>query len=153
MILFNLASSSSVEKIEDDRAIIRVVRVDTFHEIVLNIDVRLTDGYIYDLEAKFVRCPGGVCPKTVDTLPSLRGKILGKGLRKALAEEVSSSNGCIHLGEMVMEAARSLVQARFTMRTLELDDEYAMKKELDEKMKGTCRQYEVGWSPHKLCGD
>ena len=153
MILFNFASSSSVEKIAEDRGIIRVVRVDTFHEIVMNLEVRLSDGYIYDVEAKFVRCPGGVCPKTVDTLPSLQGKILGKGLRKALAESVSTADGCIHLGEMVMEAARSLVQARFTIRTLELGDEAAMKKELDEKMKGTCRQYTVGWSPHTLCGD
>ncbi len=153
MILFNFASSSSVEKTGADRGMIRVVRVDTFHEIVMNIEVRLSDGYIYDLEAKFVRCPGGVCPKTVDTLPDLKGKVLGKGLRKNLAASVGGPDGCIHLGEMLMEAARSLVQARFTIRSLELDDEVAMKKELNEKMKGTCRQYSVGWSPHKLCGD
>lgn len=153
MILFNFACSTSVEKTGEDRAVIHVVRVDTHQEIVLNVEVRLSDGYIYDVNANFVRCPGGICPKTVDTLPSLVGKTLGRGLRKALAAEVTSADGCVHLGEMVMEAARSLVQARFTIRAIELGDVEAMKKELEVELKGTCRQYTQGWCPHRLFGE
>ncbi len=154
MIVFNYSSSVSVDEISEDTVEIRVQRIDTHQEIYLKMEVSIEDTEIKSIEAKFLRCPGGDCPQTAGMLQNLVGKHLGHGISKALKEGVLGPHGCMHLGEMVMDAARSLVQAKFTMRAIELGyNEHAMQKELDDSLKNTCHQYTVGWRPHRLCED
>ncbi len=154
MIVFNYSSSVSVEQISQERVIIRVQRIDTHQEIYLRMEVNLEDTVIENITANFLRCPGGDCPQTAAKLQTLVGKPLGHGISKALKEGVLGPHGCMHLGEMVMDAARSLVQANFTLRAIELGyDEHAMQKELDDSLKNTCHQYTMGWRPHRLCED
>lgn len=154
MIVFNYSSSVSVDQISEESVVIRVQRIDTHQEIYMSMEVNLADTVIKNIEAKFVRCPGGDCPQTAQKLQTLVGKPLGRGISKALRDGVLGSHGCAHLGEMVMDAARSLVQANFTLRAIELGyDEHGMQKELDDSLKNTCHQYTVGWRPHRLCED
>ncbi|MDO4542684.1 MAG: DUF2889 domain-containing protein [Bacillota bacterium] len=154
MIVFNYSSSVSVEETEENSVIIRVQRIDTHQEIYMRMEVELPEATIKNIEAKFLRCPGGDCPQTAERLQTLVGKSLSRGISRSLKEGVLGPHGCAHLGEMVMDAARSLVQAKFTMRAIELGyDEHGMQKELDDSLKNTCHQYTVGWRPHRLCED
>lgn len=150
--MFNFTSNASVEYLGEDRGIIRVQRIDTHQEMNIRMEISISDGIIHKIEGQTLRCPGGTCPKAVKELQTLVGKSLGHGISKALKEGVVSPQGCMHLGEMIMDAARSLVQAKFTLKAIELGyDEEAMQQSLVDELQGSCLQYSGAWTPHRLC--
>lgn len=152
MFIFNFSSNVSVEQTGEDSATIFVQRIDTHQEMNIRMEISISDGIIHKIQGQTLRCPGGTCPKAVKELQSLVGKSLSRGISKSLKESVISPKGCIHLGEMVMDAARSFVQAKFTLKAIELGyDEHAMQQSLTEELKDNCIQYSGEWTPHNLC--
>ncbi|MEG2406314.1 MAG: DUF2889 domain-containing protein, partial [Clostridiales bacterium] len=154
VVVFNYSSNVSVDKVSEDLILIKVQRIDTHQELYMTINISYPDCIIKKINVEYLRCPGGDCPQAAGTLQTLVGKSLSHGISKELKKSVISKDGCMHLGEMVMDAARSLVQAKFTLRVIELDyDESAMQQELQYTLKDTCHQYSNGWRPHRLCED
>lgn len=84
---------------------------DSFHEMALALDVApyTTPPYLIErAHGNFLRLPNPVCGDAVAKLQELPGKHLVLDNKKELLTAVTGPAGCSHLGDLVIEAARTL---------------------------------------------
>jgi len=141
MLVFNRYKSCHVEQIDEQTVKVVSSMCDSFHEITVTLTVSLPDGIIQEAKGEFVRQPDDMCRQTAVLLAKLQGVVLGKGIFKAASRVLGGSSGCTHLVDLVMEAAKALLQGKFVIRFRGLNDFEDAKEMLSKELAGTCLFY------------
>jgi len=141
MILFNRHTSCQVEQIAKNELVVSVNLCDSHHEITVFITVLMPEAQIILARAEFLRSPDKICARTATLMEGLVGQSLGQGVIKMASNVLGGPQGCIHLKELVIEAAKALFQAKYIMRFGDYPDYSAINKALAKDQAGTCYLY------------
>ncbi|MGI5882813.1 MAG: DUF2889 domain-containing protein [Dethiobacteria bacterium] len=88
---------------------------DSFHEMALSMHVLNSPDYPYLLKeatGNFLRFPNPICGEAAPKLEELVGMQLLPGNRKKIISELTGPEGCSHLCDLVIEAARALQELK-----------------------------------------
>lgn len=138
MLIFNRYKSCHVEEIDDRTLKVVSSMCDSFHEITVILTVSMPEGIIKEVRGDFVRLPDEMCKETAVLLAKLQGVTLGKGIFKIASRLLGGSNGCTHLVDLVMEAAKAFLQGNFVIRFRGLNDFEDAKGIVSKELAGTC---------------
>lgn len=141
MIIFNRHISCQAEEIAENKVQITVNLCDSHHEITVMITVHLPETLIIDARAEFLRSPDKICSQTAGRMAALIGQTLGSGVSKMASSCVGGSTGCVHLKELVIEAAKALVQGQYFLRFGHYPDYREINEVLAQEQAGTCHLY------------
>jgi hypothetical protein len=129
-----------VNLIDKNRLVSQASFKDPVHEISVTIEVSIPDAIIRDARVEYVSCPWDLCCEASPVMSRLIGMKMGRGMKKTVKEAVAGSDGCSHIGDLVGEVLKGLIQARFRLQFEHMGPEQraeATRKEL----KGTCRSF------------
>lgn len=138
MNVFNRYKNCRVEQIDSGSMKVVATMCDTFHEISVTIVVKLPELIIQDARAEFVRQPDELCRRTAMQITKLRGVKLGRGIYQQAKASVGGKSGCVHLMDLVLEAAKAVLQAKFVLQFQEYDDKDLVLDQISREFRGTC---------------
>ena len=140
-MVFDRHISSSVELLSDNQARVSVVMCDAFHDIAVLLIVELEEGTILEAQADFIRAPQKECRETRALMPRLKGITLGRGIRVNATKAIGGETGCVHLADLVVEAAKTFGQGihAINLQDYENTQDYVDKISLTKSVK--CRYH------------
>lgn len=109
--LFSRSKSIFIFKPNDARKIIHAHLSDSFHEMALSLSVLNFSDPPYSIEeatGNYLRFPNPVCREAAAKLQELEGMNLLPDNKKQIISALTGTEGCSHLSDLVIEAARSL---------------------------------------------
>jgi len=83
---------------------------DSFHHFRVEVVFSCPALEILEVRGEVVRVPQPECRPAIALLPRVVGLKVERGFNRALMRELSGSNGCFHLANLVGEAALAAVQ-------------------------------------------
>ena len=141
MIIFNRHISCQAEEIAENQVQITVNLCDSHHEISVMITVQLPETRIIEARAEFLRSPDKICSQTAGHMAALVGHTLSHGVVKMANSCVGGATGCVHLKDLVIEAAKVLVQGQYFLRFGNYPDYSEINETLAQEQAGTCHLY------------
>ncbi len=140
MITFNRSQVIGAEFPDDDTIRFNGNQVDHIYSMEINMDVRISDGEILNIEGLMKRYTNFVCPKAMPVLQNAVGMSLrAEGWDRKIMKEIGRK-GCEHFAEIIIECGRSLDQASLSRemwqaieKDPELDQAEFMEQWLSEK--------------------
>lgn len=140
MYLINRSKHCSVKLVGDD-LLVQAVLLDSVHEMVLEVLASPKNLLIKKVQADMVRVPFPLCQEVQEKAKSLEGLHVAKGLSGHVRERLGASEGCVHLSDLFMDAARALVQARYVWIKRVSPNSAEDLREAREELRGTCFYY------------
>jgi hypothetical protein len=115
------------------------------HDMVLELEVSLTDMTITRAGAEMVAFPHAECPLIAPRFAGLVGISVARGFTRALREVFGGVSGCSHLHELARATGPAVIQARMSHRARRRDtaDEQAAV--------GTPAAAATGGAPMRTC--
>ncbi len=112
MISFNRSQVIGAEFPDEETLRFNGVQVDHIYNMEVNMDVRIADGQILEIEGLMKRYTNFVCPQAVAVLKKAVGMSLREeGWERRIMKEIGRK-GCEHFAEIIIECGRCLEQAR-----------------------------------------
>lgn len=109
--LFSRSKSIFIFKPDDAKKFIHAHLSDSFHEMALSLSVSNSSDPPYSIEeatGNYLRFPNPVCREAAAKLQELEGMNLLPDNKKQIISALTGPEGCSHLSDLVIEAARSL---------------------------------------------
>jgi len=112
MISFNRSQVIGAEFPDEETVRFNGVQVDHIYNMEVNMEVRIADGEILEIEGLMKRYTNFVCPQAVAVLKNAVGMSLREeGWERRIMKEIGRK-GCEHFAEIIIECGRCLDQAR-----------------------------------------
>ena len=139
MITFSRSQLIEAEFTDDKTIRFNGVQQDHIYSMVINMDVRLSDGQIMAIEGLMKRYTNFVCPQAIPVLQSAVGiSLREEGWDRRVMKEIGRL-GCEHFAEIIIECGRCFDQAQLTAALWDaqtedpaLDQEQFMQKWINE---------------------
>jgi len=109
--LFSRSKSIFIFQPNDTKKIIHAHLSDSFHEMALSLSVSNSSDppyYIEEAKGNYLRFPNPACREAAEKLQELEGMHLLPDNKKQIISVLTGPEGCSHLSDLVIEAARSL---------------------------------------------
>jgi hypothetical protein len=136
-----------------DEVFIETSFLDWVHEMRVVITFQVSEQVITGARAEMARTPYDICTEVEQALPRLIGTRIEKGVISRVSGMIGGPAGCGHLADLVVEAIRSFVQARFQVRFVDLSAAEKFER-LKEENKGFCFTYNnMDRNPKRLVKD
>lgn len=142
MYLFNRSISVNVRQVDEGTITVDGFFLDSHHELCLSIKVDIDRNAITSVDAEFRRVPHKDCALTNDHIKKLVGVNLNGNVRRQIQTAVGLKEGCTHLTDLALECVKGLMQARYQLMHLTMQDE-EVNKIVEQYLKGSCRHYKI----------
>jgi len=139
MYLFNRSISINVRSVDEKTLMVDGFWLDSHHELCLTLGVDLESYTITSADGELRRVPHADCVLTQKLINNLVGVDLNRNVRKQIQVAVGLNHGCTHLTDLTLECVKGLLQAKFRLMHLTMQE---------EKMKGLAQQYLAGSCLH-----
>ncbi len=106
MEIYERNINASVRREDEEHIITKASLLDLNHNMRVVIKVRISDREIVDAEGQMVKTPFSICGQTVSFVRNLIGLKIERGVTKKMADLLGRADGCTHLYELSVEAAR-----------------------------------------------
>ncbi|ABI68728.1 hypothetical protein Swol_1421 [Syntrophomonas wolfei subsp. wolfei str. Goettingen G311] len=84
---------------------------DDLHNIHCRLVFDFDSFKIIEAEAWAESTPFPICPQGLKSISNIVGSTVGPGFNRIVTENIMGKEGCVHLGELVMNSVKALVQA------------------------------------------
>ncbi len=140
MYLFNRSISVNVHTEDHKTVIVDGFFLDTLHELCLTLEVDIESYIITSAHGELRRAPHSDCGRTQKLISNLAGVNLNCNVRKQIQVAVGLSYGCTHLTDLSLECVKGLLQAKFQLMHLTMQEE-EIKGQLEQHLEGSCLHY------------
>lgn len=106
MEIFQRSVHSNVKKIDDGHLVVSSDLLDLEHSIHLELTVRTGDMVIEAARAQMSKTPFKRCLSTRQSIKSLEGLAIGRGVLTKINQRLRGPRSCAHLYELTVEAVR-----------------------------------------------
>lgn len=106
MEIFQRSVHSNVKKIDAEHLLVSSDLLDLEHSIHLELTVRTTDVVIEAARAQMTKTPFDRCLSTRQSIKSLEGLTIGRGVLTEINQRLGGPRSCAHLYELAVEAVR-----------------------------------------------
>lgn len=130
--------SYRLQKKDDDTALLTATLKDRYHDILVEVAVRVRTLEILSATADFRRSPTPDCRNVSQRMQGLVGFVIGRGLQRKLGEALGGSEGCGNMRNLLMGL---LPLALNLAAAAGISDEAEMMDAMHEKLLGTCAGY------------
>jgi hypothetical protein len=114
MITFNRSQVIEAELLDDKTIRFNGIQQDHIYSMVINMDVRLSDGQVLAIEGLMKRFTNFVCPQAIPVLQSAVGiSLQEEGWDRRVMKEIGRL-GCEHFAEIIIECGRCFDPALLT---------------------------------------
>ena len=114
MITFNRSQVIGAEFPNEETVKFNGIQVDHIYSMEINMDVRISDGQILEIEGIMKRYTNFVCPAAKSVLQKAVGMSLREdGWERNIMKEIGRK-GCEHFAEIIIECGHSLDQAHLS---------------------------------------
>lgn len=142
MYLFNRSISVNARLVDKGTVTVDGVFLDSHHELCLTIQVDLESNIITSGDCEFRRVPYTDCVFSKDHIKKLIGANLNKNVRRQIQSAIGLKEGCTHLTDLALECVKGLMQARYQLMHLTMEDEEVTSM-VEQYLEGSCRHYKV----------
>lgn len=116
----------------DEKAIVtKASLLDLNHNIRIELTVDVETKEIIDAKAQMVKSPFEICQLTLVKIQKLIGLKIERGIHRNLVDALGHAEGCTHLVDLAMEAAR--LSANVLLGFTRSDEEWRQRKLSDEE--------------------
>ena len=140
MYLFNRTISVNVRSEKENTVTVEGVFLDSLHELCLTLEVDMESYIITSADGKLRRVPHEDCGQTQKLINNLVGVDLNRNVRKQIQAAVGLDYGCTHLTDLTLECIKGLLQAKFQLMHLTMQDE-EIRGLLEQYLEGSCLHY------------
>ncbi len=140
LFVFSRHKSSVVEVLDTENLKVMSTLSDTRHEMIMKVYISYPNLVIKDIDAQMIRMPDDECTPAQENIKKIIGLEIGPGFKKNVLQRIGDKYGCTHLTDMVLESAKSAIQANFTLRYQQLDKQERTKL-LKIELKDNCVLY------------
>lgn len=140
MYLFNRTISVNVRSVDDKTVTVDGFLLDSHHELCLTLGVDLESNTITSATGEFRRVPHTDCEQSQKLITNLVGVNLNRNVRKQIRVAVGLNYGCTHLTDLTLECVKGLLQARFQLMKLTMQEE-ELSDLVEQYLKGSCLHY------------
>ena len=140
MYLFNRSISVNVRSVDDITITVDGFLLDSHHELCITLGVDLRSNTITSAYGEFHRVPHTDCEDTQKLIRNLVGVDLNSNVRKQIQAAVGLNYGCTHLTDLTLECVKGLLQARFQLMHLTMQ-EVEINGLVEQYLEGTCLHY------------
>lgn len=140
MYLFNRSISVNVRLVNERTVTVDGFFLDSHHELCLSIKVDLESNTVTSAEGEFRRVPHSDCVLTIDGINKLIGLNLNRNVRRQIQTAVGLKDGCTHLTDLALECVKGLMQARYQLMHLTMQDG-EINEMVEGYLEGSCRHY------------
>lgn len=106
MEIYERNINASVRREDEEHIITKASLLDLNHNMRVVIKVRISDREIVDADGQIVKAPFRICGQTVNFVRNLIGLKIERGVTRKMADLLGRADGCTHLYELSVEAAR-----------------------------------------------
>ncbi|MCL4558627.1 MAG: DUF2889 domain-containing protein [Deltaproteobacteria bacterium] len=131
--------------IDSNTVLLTASLLDLNHSITTEVKLDLATEKIVDADVKMMRAPYEQCSKAKDTIRTIIGFKIERGVNKKIADAIGHTHGCIHVVEILQNAMRfaasMLIGVRAGYGTFEKRKELSEEERLEKVMpylKNTC---------------
>lgn len=125
-------------KQDDGSALLTATMKDRFHDVLVEVRVEVATMKIISATADFRKSPTPDCRNVSAKVSGLNGFVIGRGLRRKIAEVLGGPEGC---GNMRNLLSGLLPLALNLGAAAGISDEAEMLDAIHEKLVGTCAGY------------
>lgn len=138
MEIYERNINASVRQDDDEHILTKASLLDLNHNMLVEIQVRISDRIIVDSHAQIIKAPFKICQQTTTFARNLTGLKIERGVTRKIAEQMGRSSGCTHLYELAVEAVRlsSNVLLGFETGDVEWRERKLTDEEFIERAKG-----------------
>ena len=140
MELYSRQTSVSVKMLNSNLIVSEAVRVDGVNEIKVFINYSLSEKVICGAKVEFIRFPWNVCPEAASVVSRIVGLNISPGIKKRIKELTGRGDGCSHMSDLITEAVKGLIQARFALKCLDLGGEERVEARIND-LNSTCQAF------------
>lgn len=140
MYLFNRSISVNVRSVAEKTVTVDGFLLDSHHELCITLGVDLESNTITSAEGEFRRVPHSDCGQTQKLINNLVGVDLNSNVRKQIQVAVGLSYGCTHLTDLTLECVKGLLQAKFRLMQLTIQEE-DVKGLVEQYFEGSCLHF------------
>jgi len=97
---------------------------DDIHDIQCRLVFDFDNFEIVAAEAHANSTPFNICPQGLKMIGRIVGDKVGPGFNRLVNEKLMGKEGCVHLGELVMNSTKALIQASSREIPAWVDDEF-----------------------------
>jgi len=140
MYLFNRSISVNVRSVDEKTVTVDGFLLDSHHELCITLGVDLESNTITSADGEFRRVPYTDCGQTQKLINNLVGVVLNRNVRKQIQVAVGLNSGCTHLTDLTLECVKGLLQAKFRLMHLTMQEE-EIKGLVEQYLEGSCLHY------------
>ncbi len=138
--LFQRIKIIKAKLIANDRIKAETKMIDAQHRIKVTIIADKDDLGILDIKIKMAKAPYKICPETLPKIKKLKGVKIQDGFYSKVKDVLGGPEGCMHLIDIIMDAARGVFQVSLKIGTGRLKIE-EQRKVLMKRLKNSCLGY------------
>jgi len=135
---FQRTVTYAVKAREDNRAVLRSLLQDRFHDIEATVVIDLASLEILDTAIEFRKAPSATCVRAGERAAMLHGFVIARGLSRKLADAFGGPQGCGNLRTML---GGLLPLALNLQACAGHTDEQEICDTIYQKLVGTCAGY------------
>ena len=140
MYLFNRSISVNVRSVDEKTVTVDGFLLDSHHELCITLRVDLESNTITSADGEFRRVPHTDCGETQKLINKLVGVDLNRNVRRQIQVAVGLNYGCTHLTDLTLECVKGLLQAKFQLMHLTMEEEEVMGV-VEQYLVGSCLHY------------
>ncbi len=140
MYLFNRSISVNVRSVDEKTVTVDGFLLDSHHELCITLGVNLDSNKITSANGEFRRFPHTDCGQSQKLINNLVGVDLNRNVRKQIRVAVGLNYGCTHLTDLTLECVKGLLQARFQLMQLTMQEE-EISDLVEQYLEGSCLHY------------
>ncbi|NQT35304.1 DUF2889 domain-containing protein [bacterium] len=106
MEIYERNINASVRREDEEHIITKASLLDLNHNMRVVITVRIANREIVEADGQMIKAPFSICSQTVKFVHNLIGLKIERGMTRKMADLLGRADGCTHLYELSVEAAR-----------------------------------------------
>lgn len=140
MYLFNRTISANVRSSDERMVTVEGLFMDCFHELCMTLVLDMETNLIISADGDFCRIPHSDCGQTLKLINNLVGIDITGNARKQVQAAVGLGDGCVHISELALECIKVLIQAKFRLMHLTMQQE-EITDIAERFFQGSCLHY------------
>jgi hypothetical protein len=139
MEIYERNINASVSRDGDEFIVTKASLLDLNHNMRVEIKVRIADRIIVEARGQMTKTPFKICGRTISFVKNLEGLRLERGVTRQIKEKLGRSEGCTHIYELCVEAAR--LSSNILLGFEVGDEEWRERRMSDEEFIEKAREF------------